>query len=455
MNHFCCGSGPDARANVIGENLIGGGNNGWGILYQRIQECMANNGGYKPNFISLDWIDHASDAREIRDYIKFGRGRIGTGQKCIDDSQCATLSCNQLLGICQCQECTSDSTGTCLGCDSGQNCVSVGDQTTNICLDKAGGDSSISSPTETNEVGAVGAENSFYCGSEYFETVKGCNEAVVSKGAFLFLLFITAYKNLHTLIAPLKQCPRGNDDCPEGQTCFAGVDCTRSPTLSPSSKPSELPSFVPSTSSPTSSPGPTSQSDAKGTTSYCGTNFFDTLANCLNAVECSGANGNDLCKILGVDYTCFRNINCDGNPSETGSSTPPEPATIIVPTPPPSLRPTKPPFDFNNTFYCGANYTDAEENCYAYNKPCRSGTCTDGSTCYGGIKCPVPPSLPPSDSPTPGPTSLTSSPTQISRTTAPFDFSQFESGSTNGSITLACKMWMISAFGLVGLMSYH
>ena len=111
----------------------------------------------------------------------------------------------------------SESTGTCLGCDSGQNCVSVGEQTTNICLDKAGGDSSISSPTETNEVGAAPtqsptdyrAENSFYCGSEYFETVKGCNEAVVSKGVFLFPLFITEYKNLHTLIAPLKQCPRG------------------------------------------------------------------------------------------------------------------------------------------------------------------------------------------------------------------------------------------------------
>ena len=81
MNHFCCGSGPDARANVIGENLIGGGNNGWGILYRRIQECMANNGGYKPNFISLDWIDQSEDAREIRDYIQVWERKNRYGSK--------------------------------------------------------------------------------------------------------------------------------------------------------------------------------------------------------------------------------------------------------------------------------------------------------------------------------------------------------------------------------------
>ena len=219
MNHFSGGSGPDAGANVIGENLVGGGNNGWGILYRRIQDCMGNNGGYKPNFISLDWIDQSQDAREVRDFLNFG-GRIGTGQKCVSDSQCATLQCNQKLGICQCQECPSDSTGTCLGCDSGQYCVSEGEQTTNICLDKVGGDSSIeSTPTETqgtvNEDVAAPtqtptdyiAENSFYCGLEYFETVKGCNEAVVSKmGFFLFIFFITALRNLHSLL-PLRNVP--------------------------------------------------------------------------------------------------------------------------------------------------------------------------------------------------------------------------------------------------------
>lgn len=29
MNHFCCGSGPEAKGNTVGLNLIGGGNNGW------------------------------------------------------------------------------------------------------------------------------------------------------------------------------------------------------------------------------------------------------------------------------------------------------------------------------------------------------------------------------------------------------------------------------------------
>jgi len=66
MNHFCCGSGPAAKGNTVGNGLIGGGNNGWGILYHRVQECISNNGGYKPNFIALDWVSQSQEAQDLR-----------------------------------------------------------------------------------------------------------------------------------------------------------------------------------------------------------------------------------------------------------------------------------------------------------------------------------------------------------------------------------------------------
>jgi hypothetical protein len=40
---------------------------------------MSNNGGFKPNFIALDWVSQSREALEIRDFLNFG-GRIGTGQ---------------------------------------------------------------------------------------------------------------------------------------------------------------------------------------------------------------------------------------------------------------------------------------------------------------------------------------------------------------------------------------
>ena len=74
MNHF------DSVADTVGEDLLGGGTNGWGRLYPRIKQCMESNGSIKPNFISLDWVLQVGEALEVAQYLNlnFG-GRIGSG----------------------------------------------------------------------------------------------------------------------------------------------------------------------------------------------------------------------------------------------------------------------------------------------------------------------------------------------------------------------------------------
>ena len=131
MNHF------DSIDGTVGEGLLGGGINGWGSLFPRIQQCMASNGSIKPNFISLDWVVQVAEALEVAQYLNFG-GSIGSGQQCLDDSHCATSSCNKVLGVCQCKECDSNLVGseTCLGCEAGQLCAPV-DSGLNECFSSA------------------------------------------------------------------------------------------------------------------------------------------------------------------------------------------------------------------------------------------------------------------------------------------------------------------------------
>eukprot|EP00581_Thalassiosira_minuscula_P008905 CAMPEP_0183707840 /NCGR_PEP_ID=MMETSP0737-20130205/4279_1 /TAXON_ID=385413 /ORGANISM="Thalassiosira miniscula, Strain CCMP1093" /LENGTH=820 /DNA_ID=CAMNT_0025935571 /DNA_START=148 /DNA_END=2610 /DNA_ORIENTATION=+ len=467
MNHFCCGSGPDSNSKKesVGQNLIGGGNNGWGRLYPRIQQCMSANGGVKPNFIALDWVSQSKEAKEIKDFLNFG-GRIGTGQACELDSQCATKSCNGRAGICQCEACPYDgAVDVCLGCESGQYCFSTGGGILNTCRNKQAGAQMTSptagtqtrpppsskpsfspslspsmtqtpseSPSNTNLPSESPTESGSekitqYCGEDWFWTEKNCNEAI--------------------------QCPGGNDDCPSGLTCFASVDCTPAPTLSPrpSSNPSSKldqalkPILIPTPSSPGASVGGTDGSSGgemgvstNSNTNFCGTDFFETQTSCQDAVPCPGPNGNSKCSYLGPDYTCFSNIACGGSIQlpTSGWVQPPTakpvsdqfPATgwvqpptkkptqrpidswwmessntklespSDVPSQPPSLRPTKKPFDFSNKYFCGANYTDAEKNCY-YREPCPTGSPTvcNGQQCYSGIICSVPPSTSPSSYP--------------------------------------------------------
>lgn len=132
MNHF------DSVADTVGEDLLGGGTNGWGRLYPRIKQCMESNGSIKPNFISLDWVLQVGEALEVAQYLNlnFG-GRIGSGQRCLDDSHCATEACNTLLDVCQCKECLlvdSDGFNSCLGCEAEQYCAPV-TNSLNECLD--------------------------------------------------------------------------------------------------------------------------------------------------------------------------------------------------------------------------------------------------------------------------------------------------------------------------------
>ncbi|KAL7544455.1 hypothetical protein ACHAWF_007832 [Thalassiosira exigua] len=55
LNHFCCATGVESLRSVQPKN-IGGGSNGWGILYPRVMMCMDANGyGLKPNYIAVDW----------------------------------------------------------------------------------------------------------------------------------------------------------------------------------------------------------------------------------------------------------------------------------------------------------------------------------------------------------------------------------------------------------------
>ena len=71
MNHFCCDAGAQSHGSVIpnGSPLLGGGDNGWGILYPRIKMCMENNGGVKPNFIALDWVIENEQARSVANFM--------------------------------------------------------------------------------------------------------------------------------------------------------------------------------------------------------------------------------------------------------------------------------------------------------------------------------------------------------------------------------------------------
>lgn len=487
MNHFCCGTGPDSKGNTAG-SLIGGGNNGWGILYNRVQQCMSNNGGFKPNFIALDWVSQSEEAQKVRDFLNFG-GRLGTGQACTDDLHCATSSCNIAMGLCQCQQCLPDSVDVCLGCETGQFCSPV-DEEINMCLDKGGTESNSTSinpqPTEPPSNMTEGMSgsptpnptennvaNNFYCGEEYFTTVSGCNEAV--------------------------KCPGGNDDCPDGQTCFAGVDCTLPPTT-PSDMPSDSPSSISSVSQSSFSilGDGAAGTPAAANTNFCGTEFFDTLANCQDAQPCPGPNGNDLCTILGVDFTCFSNVACDIEPSTiltspgntvptappaefwlsslgitkspTGLETSPPTTTAVPTSSPSSLRPTGAPFAFSNTYYCGANFTDAQDNCYNDNIPCptQSPSVCGGGTCYGGITCTAPPTALPTSTPTPGPTiSHQASPSnpssngepnvqnQVYQTQSPFEMGSYENSS--GAVTSVSKVMsgkivlsIMIAIGFVG-----
>lgn len=453
-----------------------------GRLYPRISECMANNGGQKPNFIALDWVSQSKEALELVQYLMFGimfGSKLGTGQPCTEDSHCATSSCNVVIGFCQCQECPADSVDECLGCGLGQIC-SIGGQTLNIC--ERGGEietvqsnppsSVLTNGTESPSLSPISEANSgtssptqnpiadqtssFYCGKDYWEATSGCNNAV--------------------------KCPGGNDDCPDGETCFAGVDCTLPPTTKPSVSPSYSPSLSPK---PTTSPvsiteifGPSTPSGQNANTDYCGLSRADAQSNCQTALPCpgAGADGNNKCAILlGDEYFCWSNIMCGSNgadqapsptavgenpfnpnstPAPAGSSWLSNLGITKSPSVSPTAKPTKSPFDIENKYYCGDNYTTAKDNCYTTATPCPGGKddCSGGENCFSGITCTAPLTAVPTSSPTPKsgmavypPSESASNPSPIAdiwdpgRTAAPFDSDLYE-GRSNSASTIS--LWI-------------
>jgi len=118
FNHFCCATGIESLQRVDPKHL-GGGDNGWGILYPRVLECTEANGrGKKPNFIAIDWA-HVGDAHEVADYLNFG-GRLGMGQRCATGQDCATGACSKMKR-CHCAICES----ACSGCRVDEACVAI------------------------------------------------------------------------------------------------------------------------------------------------------------------------------------------------------------------------------------------------------------------------------------------------------------------------------------------
>ena len=317
---------------------------------------MTNNGGMKPNYISLDWIGESLDLVAVRDYLNFG-GALGTGQTCTEDSHCASSSCNVALGLCQCQQCSGDNGVVCSGCVGGQRCVSSGNDKPNEC-------------TDTRER----QSDNFYCGENYFDTLKTCNSSV--------------------------KCPNGNEDCPSGQVCFAGIDCTLAPTKAPTDSPTESPSNKPSLMP---SPNPTegaSEAPTITNTNFCGTDYFSTVGDCENATPCPEPFGDDACRPLNL--TCFANVNCPKNPTSPKPTARPSASSVTATPPPvastetttpitsptvntlsPTPLPTTPPTNKESsaptqtiTRYCGTSYENAKE------------TCTPESACPGGFECP-------------------------------------------------------------------
>ncbi|KAL3773474.1 hypothetical protein ACHAWO_012735 [Cyclotella atomus] len=407
MNHWCCDSGADTFGTTVseGSKLIGGGDNGWGVLYKRIKMCMNNIGGVKPNFIALDWVVESDEAKEVARFLNFG-GALGTNQLCESDEDCATLSCNYSLKLCQCQECSDLGCG---GCSTGDVCLAGGDGTLNECrsIESKQQDSSLQ---EQNSTQVQGSEI-YYCGASYFDAVGNCSTGV--------------------------QCPNGNGDCPDDEVCFGPFECTTDsdsesqedqsqlsiadllqpslPTLEPSalldsssnttiSALSSAPSNAPTKSNATDPP-------VAPVTMYCGETYSDAKETCSDETACPG--GYECPSGL----ICFSGVKCFTRPPSKAPT--PQPTTLPPSTSPteqtkePSSEPTdspvaptksptaKPTFDFSNEYYCGSNYTMAQATCYT-TTACPGGdptVCEDGETCYSGIKCIAPPSVSPTLSP--------------------------------------------------------
>jgi len=110
---------------------------------------------------------------------------------------------------------------------------------------------------------------------------------------------------------------------------------------------------------------------------FCGATYELAEKNCLTAQPCPTQVG---CSVPGEACFGISMERCMSS-SPTGSPSGPDPTMSPKPTQPSE---TKAPSA--NTFYCGANYTDAISQCVA----CPSGfatECPDGMSCFNGVQC--------------------------------------------------------------------
>jgi len=174
---------------------------------------------------------------------------------------------------------------------------------------------------------------------------------------------------------------------------------------------------------------------------------------CATAIACP----NGLSEVCLQGQSCFPIDSCATGASGTiGQPTNGQPTTIADPSyifnNQPTYEPTKKlPFDPNNNLYCGADYDDANENCYM-RTPCPNGAkeeCPSEQMCYTVSSCETPPpsmSALPTNAPQ-GAEFVESDPTAMPTTAKPtwnFDGISSPSSSTKmGNCSLFLKSFVL------------
>ena len=179
-------------------------------------------------------------------------------------------------------------------------------------------------------------DGSFYCGESVYDASSNCE----------------------------LPCPGGHSDCPTGQFCYAVSACPEElsgvlpvPTKEPTS---------PSSTQPPSplSKRPTSEPVSPPTDGfYCGTSLIDASSNCEFACPTGSPTQ------CPDNMKCYASTGCEG-PGKPGQS------------------PTRSPsYDPSGSFYCGASFQMASEQCLV---PCPSGLssdCPPDQACYANTPC--------------------------------------------------------------------
>jgi len=260
--------------------------------------------------------------------------------------------------------------------------------------------------------------NVLFCGETYNEAVENCSEATA--------------------------CPSGVG-CPGTMQCYNGIMCPATMASSEPNLTTDQMTTPADGSSTTLESDPTVLTPANGAAlggtptkspanwlqmlgltaaptpnmRFCGFNRQDAADRCATTIPCPNGISQGVCP---DGQTCFPiQAVCAGIPlggtgddeaflslqGSVGGATGSDDGTIVSdvitmpPTPAPSSflppSPTDPPvhrFDPSVTSFCGDDYNDALENCYA-NKGCPTNSnaeCPSGQTCYPGITgCTTPP----------------------------------------------------------------